>query len=45
MQAIFDLGFWRDMRSAGDAVIAGAGMLRIDQEREGAALGELEADR
>ena len=42
MQTIFDLGFWRDMRSAGDAVIARTRMLRVDQKREGAALCELE---
>jgi hypothetical protein len=42
MQAIFDLGLWRHMRPARDLVIARAGMLGIDQEREGAALGELE---
>src|SRR5262249_18035079 len=41
MQAIFDLGLRRRVRSAGDAVIARAGMLRIDQKCEGAALGEL----
>jgi len=42
MQTIFDLGFWRDMRTAGDAVIARTRMLGIDQEGEGAALCELE---
>ncbi len=41
MQAIFDLRFGLDMRPAGDAVITGAGMLGIDQEREGPALGKL----
>ena len=42
VQAISDLGPGLDMRPAGDAVIAAAGMLGIDQKRERPALAELE---
>ncbi len=41
MQAIFDLALGLDVRSAGDAVIARAGMLGVDQKRESPALGKL----
>ena len=40
-QAVAQLGPRRDMRTAGDPVIARAGMLRIDEQRKGASLADL----
>ena len=42
-QAVAQLRSGRDLRAAGDPVIARAGMLRVDQKREGAAPADLVA--